>query len=66
MQYLEATYRPNINSFTGKFAEAVKKILEWKQSKEGPYSMQCNIQSNAKHHMSLPKWVMSKVGWGKL
>ena len=25
-----------------------------------------NEKSNAKHHMSLPKWVMSEVGWGKL
>ena len=26
IQYLEATYRPNINSFTGEYAEAVKRF----------------------------------------
>ena len=37
-QYLEATYRPNINSFTGEYAEAVKKISEWQQSTGRLYS----------------------------
>ena len=31
-----------------------------------PRSTSIMKKSNAKHHMSLPKWVMSKVGWGKL
>ena len=35
MQYLEATYRPNINSFTGKYAEAVKRFWNGKRVEEG-------------------------------
>ena len=34
MQYLEVTNRPNINSFTGEYAEAVKRFQKGNQVEE--------------------------------